>query len=74
MSRFVRFESLSVRHCAAVRSCALTLCVVLCCVHHVDFLRIARSWICTNGRHSNMTRRSGDLHQHDADDGDEGPR
>lgn len=53
--------------CTGVCGRLLTLCVLLRCLHHVDFLRIARSWICTNGRRWNMTKRGGDLHQHDAD-------
>lgn len=62
------------------KKCAVLLCVycplmfyvMLHCLHHVDFLRIVQSWISTNGRHSHMKERSGDLRQHDADAGDEG--
>lgn len=51
--------------------CLLMFYIMLHCLHHVDFLRIVQSWISTNGRHWHMKKRSGDLHQHDADD-DEG--
>lgn len=48
--------------------CLLMFCIMLHCLHHVDFLRIVLSWISTNGRHWHMKKRSGDLHQLDADD------
>lgn len=62
--------------CLCVCVCLLMFCIMLHCLHHVDFLRIVQSWISTNGRHWHMKKRSGDLHQHDAaaadDDDDEG--
>lgn len=52
--------------------CLLMFYIMLHCLHHVDFLRIVQSWISTNGRHWHIKKRSGDLHQHDADGDDEG--
>lgn len=54
--------------CPDMCVCLLIFYIMSHCLHHVDFLRIVQSWISTNGRHWHMTKRSGDLHQHDADD------
>lgn len=63
--------SFSVKNVLSCCVCVLMFYIMLHCLHHVDFLRIVRSWISTNGLHWHMKKRSGDLHQHDADD-DEG--
>lgn len=65
------FVFLCEKYAVLLRVCLLIFYIMLHCLHHVDFLRIVRSWISTNGRQWNMKVRSGDLHQLDAD-GDEG--